>query len=135
MKYEIFGPIPAIVPVDSLGAAIRIIHQRPTPLVIYVFSESSETKNAFATSTASGSIVFNDTVSQLAVYEMPFGGQGETGYGGYLGKHSFDEFVHKRGSITVPLIDEPSLEYRYPPYAEEIFQLFNARAAAKIPDE
>lgn len=29
--------------------------------------------------TASGTIVLNDTYQQLAVHEMPFGGQGESG--------------------------------------------------------
>ncbi|KAF7975581.1 hypothetical protein HWV62_9291 [Athelia sp. TMB] len=45
MASEIFGPIIPIVPVDDVHEAIRIIRGRPTPLVIYLFTESAETKS------------------------------------------------------------------------------------------
>ena len=41
---EIFGPILPIVPVDDVDDAIRIIRDRPSPLVIYVFTEDETTK-------------------------------------------------------------------------------------------
>lgn len=73
--------------------------------------------------TQSGQLILNDTFGQLAVTEIPFGGQGESGCqsrivwmsvdctnvrailadGSYLGKFSFDNFIHKRGSINVPM--------------------------------
>jgi acyl-CoA reductase-like NAD-dependent aldehyde dehydrogenase len=37
---EIFGPILPIIPVDDINEAIRIICDRPIPLVIYVFTEN-----------------------------------------------------------------------------------------------
>ncbi|KAJ7909222.1 hypothetical protein B0H13DRAFT_640308 [Mycena leptocephala] len=47
MEEEIFGPIIPIVPVDGVSEAIEIIRGRPSPLVIYVFTDSEETKNKF----------------------------------------------------------------------------------------
>ncbi|KAG1762079.1 Aldehyde/histidinol dehydrogenase [Suillus occidentalis] len=95
MDTEIFGPILPIIPVADVDAAISHIQLMPTLLVIYVFTENEETKNKCRDHrTQSGQLV--------AVYEMPFGGQGQSGYGSYLGKYSFDTFTHQRGYINVP---------------------------------
>jgi len=69
----------------------------PSPLAIYVFTDNEDVKKKrtlfvnFPSSvevysrtlvlerTASGTLVQNDTYQQLAVHEMPFGGQGESG--------------------------------------------------------
>ncbi|KAJ7909225.1 Aldehyde/histidinol dehydrogenase [Mycena leptocephala] len=134
MEDEIFGPIIPIVPVDDVNEAIEIIRGRPSPLVIYVFTDSEETKNKFLESTSSGTLVLNDTFTQLGVYEMPFGGQGESGYGSYMGKSSFNTFVHRRSYINVPPAAEPFLQLRYPPYTEEALQALSAPAFVKIPD-
>ncbi|KAJ6544108.1 Aldehyde/histidinol dehydrogenase [Mycena capillaripes] len=134
MEDELFGPIIPLVPVDDVHEAIQIIRGRPVPLVIYVFTDSDETKNQFLESTSSGTLVLNDTFMQLGVHEMPFGGQGESGYGSYLGKFSFNTFVHRRSYINVPPAVEPFFQYRYPPYTEEAFQMLSAPANIKIPD-
>ncbi|KAL1721986.1 Aldehyde/histidinol dehydrogenase [Schizophyllum commune] len=107
MKGEIFGPILPIVPVDDaspsanaddscVDAAIRIINSNPAPLVIYVFTEREGVKERFLHSTRSGTLVLNDCVQQLAVYEMPFGGVGESGSGAWFGKATFDTFTDLR---------------------------------------
>ncbi|KAJ7141582.1 Aldehyde/histidinol dehydrogenase [Mycena filopes] len=134
MESEIFGPITPIVPVRDMQQAIQIIRERPVPLVIYVFTNSEDTKEKFLTSTTSGTLVLNDTFVQLGVHEMPFGGQGDSGYGSYLGKFSFDTFVHRRSFINVPPAAEPFLQYRYPPYSEEAFEALSGPANIKIPD-
>ncbi|KAF7326639.1 Aldehyde dehydrogenase [Mycena venus] len=134
MEDELFGPIIPIVPIDDVDEAIQIIRGRPVPLVIYVFTDNEETKNKFLESTSSGTLVLNDTFTQLGVHEMPFGGQGESGYGSYLGKFSFDTFVNRRSYINVPPAAEPFLGYRYPPYTEEAFQALSAPANIKIPE-
>ncbi|KAK7055353.1 aldehyde dehydrogenase [Favolaschia claudopus] len=135
MEEELFGPIIPIVPVDGLTEAIQIIRDRPVPLVIYVFTDSEETKQEFLESTQSGTLVLNDTFMQLGVHEMPFGGQGESGYGSYLGKHSFNTFVHRRSYINVPRSFEPFNAYRYPPYSEEAFQVLSGPANVQIPPQ
>jgi len=134
MEGEIFGPILAILPVDDVNEAIRIIRGRPTPLAIYIFTENNATTDLFIKKTRSGQLILNDTFQQVGVYEMPFGGCGESGYGSYLGKYSFDTFTHLRGSINVPLPAEPFLTLRYPPYTEEAYNsALTAGSRAQIP--
>ncbi|EGN94472.1 hypothetical protein SERLA73DRAFT_62345, partial [Serpula lacrymans var. lacrymans S7.3] len=134
MEQEIFGPVIPIVPVDDIESAITHIQAGPIPLVLYIFTNSDETKEKFVHRTQSGQLILNDTFAQLGVYEIPFGGQGDSGYGAYFGKHSFDAFTQRRGSINVPLAAEPYMGLRYPPYSEEAFQALTAQAQMKIPD-
>ncbi|KAL1743347.1 Aldehyde/histidinol dehydrogenase [Schizophyllum fasciatum] len=134
MQTEIFGPIMPILPVDDVDEAIKIIKSYANPLVIHVFTESEATKDKFLSQTRSGTLVLNDSFMQLGVYEMPFGGIGDSGYGSYLGKFSFDTFTHSRSYINVPLAAEPFLGYRYPPYTEEGYKFFSAGTFQKIPD-
>lgn len=87
-----------IVPVDDVDDAIRVIRERPAPLALYVFTNSEVTKNlckstfcpfmvhrylglfySVVQKTRSGQLVLNDTLTQLAVHEIPFGGVGESG--------------------------------------------------------
>ena len=42
--------------------------------------------------TSSGGVCINDTVMQVGVNELPFGGVGDSGIGSYHGKASFDTF-------------------------------------------
>ena len=41
----------------------------------------------------------HDTLIHLATSEMPFGGVGESGMGGYHGEAGFAEFTHKRSIV------------------------------------
>ncbi|EGN94583.1 hypothetical protein SERLA73DRAFT_188558 [Serpula lacrymans var. lacrymans S7.3] len=134
MGEEIFGPVLPIVPVEDIEEAITLIQRGPTPLVLYVFTDSEVTKHKFVHRTQSGQLILNDTFAQLGVYEIPFGGQGDSGYGSYLGKHSFDAFTQRRGFINVPLAAEPYMAFRYPPYTEEAFQALTLQAQMKIPE-
>lgn len=136
MGEEIFGPILPIIPVADVDAAISHIQLSPTPLVIYVFTENEEIKNKFVQRTQSGQLILNETFAQVAVYEIPFGGQGESGYGSYLGKYSFDTFTHQRGYINVPADEgtEGFMQGRYPPYSAPALEFFSQALKTKIPD-
>ncbi|KAI0030907.1 aldehyde dehydrogenase [Vararia minispora EC-137] len=119
MEDEIFGPVLAVVPVDDVEHALRLIRAKPTPLAIYVYTESDALKQRFLETTESGTLVLNDTYQQLAVQEMPFGGKGDSGYGAWFGKDSFDIFVQRRSYVNVPIAADPHLAVRYPPYTQE----------------
>ncbi|KAG1850808.1 Aldehyde/histidinol dehydrogenase [Suillus subalutaceus] len=131
MEEEIFGPILPIIPVANVDAAISHIRSGSTPLVIYVFTEDEETKNKCRDH------FLNETFAQVAVYEIPFGGQGQSGlYGSYLGKYSFDTFIHQRGYINVPADagTEGFMQGRYPPYSAPALEFFSQALKTKIPD-
>ncbi|EIW51640.1 aldehyde dehydrogenase [Trametes versicolor FP-101664 SS1] len=131
MEEEIFGPILPIIAVDAVDHAIRVINSKPTPLVIYLFTDKEEIKQKFLQRTQSGQLVQNDVVMQLAVNEMPFGGQGESGCK-YTA--SFDTFTHLRGYINISSAQEPFLQGRYRPYTDDKYQFACAPGKVKIPD-
>ncbi|KZT25852.1 aldehyde dehydrogenase [Neolentinus lepideus HHB14362 ss-1] len=134
MEDELFGPILPIVPVDDVEHALRIIRERSYPLVLYCFTENEDVRQKFVTRTNSGTVTFNDTYSQLAVHEIPFGGQGDSGYGTWNGKYSFDIFAHKRGSTNVPIAADPDMGLRYPPYSDESYNVFAGAVRQPIPE-
>lgn len=134
MSEEIFGPAIPIIEVEDVDEAVQVVSDRPYPLVVYAFTNSKETEEKIFAGTNSGTLVLNDTQMQLAVYEMPFGGHGESGYGGYMGKHSFDIFTHRRSYINVPQEMEPFYAYRYLPYTDEGYKIMTQGAHVKIPD-
>ncbi|KAI0777351.1 aldehyde dehydrogenase [Trametes elegans] len=134
MGEEIFGPFLPIIAVDDVDHAIRVINSKPIPLVIYLFTNQDELKDKFLQQTRSGQLVLNDVIMQLCVHEMPFGGQGESGYGMWFGKTTFDTFTHFRGCINVPPAQEPFLQSRYRPYTDAKYQGASAPGKVKIPD-
>jgi len=58
----------------------------------------------------------NDTIIHLATSEMPFGGVGNSGIGGYHGKYSFYEFSHYKS--IVKKANWLDLPMRYAPYTK-----------------
>ena len=111
---EIFGPILPIMTYSRLDEAIDFVNKRPKPLALYVFSENSDVQNTVLQNTNSGGGCVNDTVTHLTVPGLPFGGVGDSGMGGYHGKHSFDTFSHKRGILSKPSMFD--IKLRYAPY-------------------
>ncbi|KAG8924755.1 hypothetical protein FRC02_010209 [Tulasnella sp. 418] len=99
---EIFGPLLPVVAVDSIDEAIAFVNDLPNPLTTHLFSNDEETKKKVAENTLSGRIVYNDTFSHLGVFELPFGGVGESGYGYQMGRYLFNNFVVQRGSMDIP---------------------------------
>jgi aldehyde dehydrogenase (NAD+) len=114
MREEIFGPILPIVAVGDAEEAIEFINARPKPLALYAFSGSDRTLQRFADQTSSGGVCFNDTIMHIANSELPFGGVGDSGIGGYHGKASFETFSHLKPVFKRSnLMDTP---LRYAPY-------------------
>lgn len=133
VKEEIFGPLLPIVPVESVDEAYDIIRRSPSPLVTYLFTNKQELREKFLRGVRSGSLIQNDCVQQLDVPELPFGGVGGSGYGAYLGKHSFGMFTHNKSFMNVPSEVEPMLELRYTPYKESTLSIFEEMLHAPLP--
>jgi len=118
MQEEIFGPILPLIEYDDIGEAIAFVNQRPKPLALYCFSENKQIQDRVLRETSSGGGCINDTISHIGSQELPFGGIGESGMGGYHGKTSFDTFTHQRGVLfRSNLLDMP---LRYPPYHDRV---------------
>ncbi|MFP4299889.1 MAG: aldehyde dehydrogenase [Spirulinaceae cyanobacterium] len=117
MQEEIFGPILPVLEYDRLEDAIAAINDRPKPLALYLFSRSREIQQQVLASTSSGGVCINDTVMQVGIPKLPFGGVGESGMGRYHGKASFDTFSHFKSVLKKGLWFD--LKWRYAPYTPD----------------
>ncbi|KAF4676281.1 Eukaryotic translation initiation factor 5A-1 [Perkinsus chesapeaki] len=114
MQMEIFGPIIPVCYYSDFSECVDFVRSRPAPLASYLFSSDATLKEAFKHSIHSGSQAINDTMVQLSVEDLPFGGTGASGFGSYHGKYSFECFSHKKAVLSRPtVLDVPQ---RYPPY-------------------
>ncbi|KAG7087175.1 hypothetical protein E1B28_013156 [Marasmius oreades] len=128
LQGENFGPLIPIAEVATIEEAVEKINARDHPLVLYVFSQNEDVQNYIRENTMSGAIVYNDTVIQLAVNELPFGGVGESGYGRQVLRYTYEAFSYLRTSVDVPYSIEPMLSMRYPPYTKEKWDMMVAPA-------
>jgi len=119
MQQEIFGPILPILNVDDADEAIIFVNDREKPLALYVFSADADRIKKVLTYTSSGSAVANDTLVQASVPALPFGGVGNSGMGGYHGKHGFDLFTHLKATMIKDQNLEQVNALRYPPYSDQ----------------
>ncbi len=114
MKEEIFGPILPVMPFEDLASVIDLIKRKPTPLSLYIFSKSRKIQQKIIEEIPFGGGCINDTVAHLGNHNLPFGGLGQSGFGSYHGKRSFEIFSHKKSIMKKPTwLDNP---LRYAPY-------------------
>ena len=96
MQDEIFGPILPLVPYDRPEELFAYLDRRPVPLALYWFGQDRDRLAAVLARTRSGGVAINDTILQVAVEGLPFGGLGASGTGAYHGRAGFDAFTHRR---------------------------------------
>ncbi len=126
MQEEIFGPILPILIYDDFESLYPMLANKPKPLAFYLFSSDKERIDQTLSRLSFGGGCINDVIIHLATSEMPFGGVGESGMGGYHGKTGFEAFSH-----TKSIVDKKTwldLPMRYHPYKrnyyEKILRLF-----------
>lgn len=120
MQEEIFGPILPILEYDSLEEAITWVNERPKPLALYFFCRDRQKQAHVLRSTSSGGVCINDTVMQVGVNSLPFGGVGESGMGSYHGKATFSTFSHDKSILKKAFWLD--LDWRYAPYTAQKLQ-------------
>ncbi|XP_078680191.1 aldehyde dehydrogenase family 3 member A2-like isoform X1 [Branchiostoma floridae x Branchiostoma belcheri] len=119
MENEIFGPVLPIVTAESADEAVSFINSRDKPLALYAFANDKKVIRDIIQRTSSGSVCGNDTMMQMALPTLPFGGVGTSGMGNYHGKFGFDAFSHKKAVMVKALAMENVNSLRYPPYTEK----------------
>lgn len=117
MTEEIFGPIlPVITCRGGVAEFIKVVNSRAKPLALYVFSSSQREIDTILAQTSSGGVCINDTVMQVAIADLPFGGVGNSGFGAYNGKHTFELFSHHKSVLhRKTWLDS---DIRYPPFTD-----------------
>ncbi|MQL90620.1 hypothetical protein Taro_023216 [Colocasia esculenta] len=124
MTEEIFGPILPIITLKKIEDSVAFVRERPKPLAIYVFTNDEAFKRQVIEGTSSGSVTFNDAIIQFACDALPFGGVGQSGFGRYHGKYSFDTFSHEKAIMKRSLLLE--FTFRYPPWNETKLKFMRA---------
>jgi len=114
MGEEIFGPVLPVLTYKTTDDILSILHEKPKPLALYVFSESRKTQNLLTSRLSFGGGCINDCVIHLATSKLPFGGVGESGMGSYHGKTGFDAFSHTKSIVDKKTFID--LRMRYQPY-------------------
>ena len=114
MQDEIFGPILPVITYHSNEEALAIIQKNPNPLAFYVFTENKVDEQYWLTNVPSGGACVNNATMHITNHELPFGGRGFSGTGGYHGKQSFATFTHTKSVLKTPTWIDPS--FKYPPY-------------------
>ncbi len=118
MEEEVFGPILPVITYDNEDEAIAFINNKPRPLALYIFSKNRQFQKKLLSNTSSGGVSINDTMMHAANPHLPFGGTGESGFGRYHGKYSFDTFSHTKSVFKNTTLFE--LPARFPPYKQHI---------------
>lgn len=113
MQAEIFGPILPVLEFEKLDDALALLHDRPTPLALYLFTNARATQERVLAATRSGGVCLNDTITHILGKDLPFGGLGESGMGAYHGRASFEGFAHYRSVLRRRFRFDAKL--RYPP--------------------
>ncbi|MGH8003071.1 MAG: aldehyde dehydrogenase [Brasilonema sp.] len=121
MQEEIFGPILPVIEYTDIIEAIDLINSKSKPLALYLFSNNKSLQQQILQETSSGGVCINDTVIQVAVSSLPFGGVGDSGIGKYHGKFSFDTFSHYKSVLHNPFWLD--LKWRYAPYKDKLSTL------------
>lgn len=90
---EIFGPVFAIMPYDSLEEAIEIANDSLYGLSAYIFSTNSERANAVASKLRAGNVHIN---GQWGTEATPFGGYKQSGNGREGGVFGLMDFLETK---------------------------------------
>ncbi|KAF8405705.1 hypothetical protein HHK36_007782 [Tetracentron sinense] len=130
MNEEIFGPLLPIITVDKVEDSFDVINSRTKPLAAYLFTNEKELKEEFVRTVSAGGMVINDTVLHLSNPALPFGGVGESGFGSYHGRFSFDAFSHKKAVLYRRFVGDAAA--RYPPYTPKKLRLLKALLSGSI---
>jgi coniferyl-aldehyde dehydrogenase len=107
MHEEVFGPVLAVLPYDSVDEVIDYINARPTPLGSYWFGGDSTDFGLFRRRTRSGGVTRNDFALHCTLDGLPFGGVGGSGTGYYHGRYGFETFSHMRAVAEAPKLFSP----------------------------
>jgi aldehyde dehydrogenase (NAD+) len=121
MQEEIFGPILPVIEYTDITEAIDLINSKSKPLALYLFSNNKNLQQRVLQETSSGGVCINDTVMQVAVSSLPFGGVGDSGIGNYHGKFSFDTFSHYKSVLHKYFLLD--FKWLYPPYKDKLSTL------------
>jgi len=99
---EVFGPILCVYTYQDVEEVFAVLHRRPKPLALYVFSTDEDFVDKVLRNTSSGGVTVNDCLMHCVEHRLPFGGVNHSGIGRYHGVHGFRELSHERAVLVAP---------------------------------
>lgn len=108
MREETFGPVMPIMKVKDEAEAIRKANDSNFGLSTSIWSNNLKRGQHVAQQIQAGAKVVNDTLVQIAIPTMPFGGMKQSGYGRIHGKEGLLQFTQTQSyaiSATPKSID------------------------------
>ncbi len=123
MQEEIFGPLLPIVASETLGDSLQYVQDRERPLALYWFGEDKAKRDHVLNNSISGGVCINETAWHVVQEDIPFGGVGPSGMGGYHGEHGFKTFSHMKGVFFQSKFSGGKM--LYPPYTEKTQKVLN----------
>jgi delta 1-pyrroline-5-carboxylate dehydrogenase len=100
MQEETFGPILPIVKVKHDGEAIRLANDNHYGLGASVWSQNLKHAEEVALQLQTGSVVINDTIVQMGVPMLPFGGVKDSGFGRTHGREGLLAFTTSQAHVV-----------------------------------
>ncbi len=94
MREETFGPILSIMKVMDEAEAIRMANDTNFGLGASVWSNDIRRAVRVARQVQSGTLLINDTIAQIAIAMLPFGGVKQSGHGRIHGKEGLLQFTY-----------------------------------------
>ncbi|MGP3706858.1 aldehyde dehydrogenase family protein [Gordonia paraffinivorans] len=138
---EVFGPVLTVYPYREITEVISHITSHPHPLTMYWCGDRNDRFEKLADNTRSGSINGNDFAIHLFSGDLPFGGVGRSGMGGYHGKTGFETFSHAR-AVAFSTLPMTVADLMSPPFLPKdskltdnqlkLWKFFNNRAIKKV---
>lgn len=114
MGEEIFGPVLPILGFSSYEDARKIVDHNPDPLAFYLFTDSKSIEKKWIEEYSFGGGCINNASWHLTNFNLPFGGRGNSGFGSYHGRYSFNVFSHHKSILKSPTWFDPRI--KYPPF-------------------
>ncbi len=93
MQEETFGPVLAIVVVESADEAVALTNDSPFGLSASVWTQDSDWGALIASRLRCGAVMVNDVASYFGISEAPHGGRGASGWGRSHSRHGLMEMV------------------------------------------
>ncbi|MFL5743907.1 MAG: aldehyde dehydrogenase [Niastella sp.] len=114
MKEEIFGPFLPVLTFNTLEEAKAIIQNNPDPLSFYIYTADTKKEKEWLQSVPFGGGCVNNSGWHFTNHHLPFGGRGNSGFGKYHGKYSFEVFSNAKSIMKTPTWFDPAI--KYPPF-------------------
>ncbi|MFJ2667540.1 aldehyde dehydrogenase family protein [Nocardia fluminea] len=102
-------------------SAFEFVRSRPKPLGAYLFSSSLSVQRRFLAEVSAGGAVINHIGMHVLAPQLPFGGVGSSGMGGYHGRYGFEALSHRKSVLLKP--QRPDLKLVYPPYTNAALKI------------